>query len=147
MEKQSIGSIIKILSETIGQQINRNFKEFNLTMQQMKVLHFLREREGKMETRQKDIQDYMRISHPTTVSILRLMEKKGFIKTSTSKTDKRMKIVTLTGQEEIVEKKIIRERELMEKRLMKGFTQKEKEDLRRYLQQMYQNITEPVDNG
>ena len=46
MEAQSIGSMIKILSETIGQKVNKNCKEFNLTMQQMKILHFLRMREG-----------------------------------------------------------------------------------------------------
>ena len=40
MEAQSIGSMIKILSETIGQKVNKNCKEFNLTMQQMKILHF-----------------------------------------------------------------------------------------------------------
>ena len=36
MERQSIGSLIKILSETMGQRVNRDCKGFNLTMQQMR---------------------------------------------------------------------------------------------------------------
>lgn len=143
MEKQSIGSMIKILSETISQKVNKNGKEFNLTMQQMKILHFLKKREGKTESSQKDIQDYMKISHPTTVSILRLMQAKGFIKIATSDKDRRMKIVTLTGQEEDFVKKVLVGREQMEKQLVNGLTEREQNDLRRYLRRMYENITGP----
>ena len=66
MDTHSIGGIIKILSETIGREANANCKEFNLTMQQMKVLHFIKTQGGNGICSQKDIQDYMRISHPTT---------------------------------------------------------------------------------
>lgn len=143
MEKQSIGSMIKILSETISQKGNKNGKEFNLTMQQMKILHFLKKREGKTEISQKDIQDYMKISHPTTVSILRLMQAKGFIKIATSDKDRRMKIVTLMGQKEGFVKKVLIGREQMEKQLVNGLSERELDDLRRYLRRMYENITGP----
>ena len=142
MEAQSIGSMIKILSETIGQKVNKNCKEFNLTMQQMKILHFLRMREGEKEASQKEIQNFMRISHPTVVNILRLMKEKGFIETSTSHEDKRMKIVRLTGKEDKFVKDVISEREEMEKQLVKGLTQKDQENLRSYLKKMYENLTE-----
>ena len=142
MESKSIGSLIKILSETMGQRVNRDCREFNLTMQQMKILHFLKGREGRQETSQKDIQDYMRIAHPTVVSILRLMESKGFIEISVSERDKRMKIVTLTGQEENFVQDVIKGGQEMERRLVKGFTAEEQETLRNYLQRMYENVTE-----
>lgn len=142
MGKQNIGSMIKVLSETLGQRVNRNSKEFNLTMQQMKILRFLKEREGKELTSQKDIQDHMRISHPTAVHIVRLMEEKGFVATATSQTDKRMKMVSLTGQEEDFVKKVIEEIEETERQLLKGLTEEEQDDLRRYLQRLYDNITE-----
>ena len=142
MEAQSIGSMIKILSETIGQKVNKNCKEFNLTMQQMKILHFLKMREGAKEASQKEIQNFMRISHPTVVNILRLMKEKGFIETSTSHEDKRMKIVRLTGKEDKFVKDVISEREEMEKQLVKGLTQKDQENLRWYLKKMYENLTD-----
>ena len=142
MEPKNIGFMIKILSEAIGQKANRDCREFNLTMQQMKILHFLKTRERKTETSQKDIQDYMGISHPTTVNILRLMKDKGFIETSTSKTDKRMRIVSLTGREESFVTEVIRRRKQMEKQLVRGLSDREQENLHRYLQKMYQNITD-----
>ena len=142
MERQSIGSLVKILSETMGQRVNRDCKGFNLTMQQMRILHFLKGREGKQETSQKEIQDHLRIAHPTVVSILRLMESKGFIEISVSDRDNRMIIVTLTGQEESFVKEVIRGGQEMEKRLIRGFSQEEQETLRNYLRRMYENITE-----
>ena len=66
-------------------------RDSNLTMQQMKILYYLKMNEGKKESSQKDIQDFMRISHPTVVNILRLMKEKGFIEISTSQEDKRMR--------------------------------------------------------
>ena len=109
MGNQSIGGMIKILSETIGQKVNRDCRGFNLTMQQMKILHFLKQREGKEETSQKDIQDFMRNAHSTTVNILRLMKEKGFIEITVSPRDRRMKIVKLTGQEKTFIEEVITE--------------------------------------
>ncbi len=146
MESQSIGSMIKILSEAISQKVNKNGKEFNLTMQQMKILHFLKNQEGIKKCSQKDIQDYMKISHPTTVSILRLMQSKGFIEISTSEKDRRMKLVTLTGQEEPFVKKVLSGREQMERELVAGLTAQEQKNLRRYLRRMYENVTGLVDD-
>ena len=143
MGNQSIGGMIKILSEAIGQKVNRDCRGFNLTMQQMKILHFLKQREGKEETSQKDIQDYMRTSHPTTVNTMRLLKEKGFVNISTSEKDKRMRIVTLTGQEEGFFKQIMVSREAMEKKLLDGFSEEMEGDLRRYLKQLYANLSKP----
>ena len=121
--------------------MNRDCRGYNLTMQQMKILHFLKGREGRQETSQKDIQDHMRIAHSTVVSILRLMESKGFIKISVSERDKRMKIVTLTGQEESFVQEVIRGGKAMERRLVRGFSEEEQKTLRDYLRRMYENVT------
>lgn len=144
MEALDIGAMIKILSETIGQKVNAQCKNLNLTMQQMNILFFLKSREGKEETSQKDIQDYMRLSHPTVVNIIRLLKDKGFITISIREQDRRNKIVSLTGKEEGFLSEMINNRERMEKLLVRGLTEKEQEDLRRYLVQMYQNITSGI---
>ena len=141
MDRHSIGGMIKIISEAIERQMNATCREFNLTMQQMKILRFLKLREGKQVTSQKDIQDYMRTSHPTTVNTMRLL--KGFVNISTSEKDKRMRIVTLTGQEEGFFKQIMVSREAMEKKLLDGFSEEMEGDLRRYLKQLYANLSKP----
>lgn len=139
---ESIGKLIKILSEAVRQRANRDFKECNLTMQQTAVLSFLKERENKMETTQKDIQDYLRVAHPTAVSILKGMEQKKLIETFASETDRRMKLVRLTGREESSMKKVIEGRERMETQLLNGFTEAEEKALRNYLKRLYENIRE-----
>ncbi len=143
MEGRDIGVMIKILSETINQQMNANFKDLNLTMQQMQILRFLRKRQGQTETSQKDIQEYMRLSHPTVVNMLHLLQNKGFIHTEVSPKDRRIKLVTLTGQEEHVIEEVVRNRNQMETLLVQGMSDDEQADLRRYLAQMYHNITDP----
>ena len=74
---KDIGAMIKILSEALRQQANRDCREYNLTMQQMRIIHFLKKRENNEVTSQKDIQDFLKISHPTVVNILHLMKNKG----------------------------------------------------------------------
>lgn len=141
-EIQSIGAMIKILSEAIGQRVNKGCRGSNLTMQQMRILHFLKQREGKEETSQKDIQDHMRIAHPTTVNILRLMREKGFIEIRVSQKDRRMKIVTLTGQEKEFIEEVIARRKKLEKEILKGLSRQERADLMRYLQRIYENVSQ-----
>lgn len=143
MDRHSIGGMIKIISEAIERQMNATCREFNLTMQQMKILRFLKLRDGKQVTSQKDIQDYMRTSHPTTVNTMRLLKEKGFVNISTSEKDKRMRIVTLTGQEGGFFKQIMVSREAMEKKLLDGFSEEMEGDLRRYLKQLYANLSKP----
>ncbi|HIU02217.1 MAG TPA: MarR family transcriptional regulator [Candidatus Onthocola gallistercoris] len=138
----NIGSLIKVLSDAISKKAKNDFKEYNLTMQQIKILSYLKQMEGREPVSQKDIQDYLRIAHPTVVSILKGMEAKGFIKTHTCETDKRMKIVCLTGKENDFFEKVIIGRKKMENQILKGMTEDEKEHLRDYLKRMYENIKE-----
>lgn len=142
MEDVSIGSLIKILSETIDCRANKDFKRFNLTLQQMKILWYLKSREGKAETSQKDIQNYMRVAHPTIVSILKGMEAKEFITTYQSEKDRRMKIVQLTGKEDCIFRELEKGREQMEAQLLKGIAPEEQKKLAGYLKLLYENIRE-----
>ncbi len=141
-QNANIGSLIKILSDAISKKAKNDFKAYNLTMQQVKILAYLKQREGEQPVSQKDIQDYLRIAHPTVVSILKGMESKGFIRTFTSPEDKRMKIVGLTGQEMAVFEKVIAGRQRMEEQLLKGMTEDERTQLRDNLKKMYKNIKE-----
>lgn len=134
--------MIKILSEALRQQANRDCREYNLTMQQMRIIHFLKKRENNEVTSQKDIQDFLKISHPTVVNILHLMKNKGFIETSVSPKDKRVKLVRLTGREEGFVTQMIQNRERLERQLVKGLSPKEQNDFLRFLKLAYQNIME-----
>lgn len=140
--KEPIGKLVKMLSDAIGQRFNKDFKELNLTMQQTRVISFLKERQSEGQTTQKDIQDYLKVAHPTAVSILKGLEQKGLIVTHSSKSDRRMKVVCLTGQEEELMEKIIDGRRKVEAALLEGFSDEEAKLLRSYLKRLYENIKE-----
>lgn len=139
---KDIGAMIKILSEALRQQANRDCREYNLTMQQMRIIHFLKKRENNEVTSQKDIQDFLKISHPTVVNMLHLLKNKGFIETSVSPKDKRVNLVRLTGREEGFVAQMIQNRERLERQLVKGLSPKEQKDFLRFLKLAYQNIME-----
>lgn len=148
MEKKDYGAIIKILSEAIGRRMNAQCRKFNLTMQQMKILQFLKRQEKAGQvTSQKDIQDFMRFSHATVVNILHLLQEKGFIEITSGREDRRMRIVTLTGREEAYIGEMERSRARMERQLVKGMTQQDREQARWYLLWMYENVLEWEDDS
>ena len=72
--KEPVGKLVKMLSDAIGQKANKDFKACNLTIQQTRVISFLKEREALGQTTQKDIQNHLKVAHPTVVSILKGME-------------------------------------------------------------------------
>lgn len=143
MENDEISLLVKNLSDAIVCRVNRDFKQFNLTMQQLKILLFLMEaRYHHEETTQKDIQRYMRLSHSTVISILKSMELKGFIETAVSKQDKRLKTVAPTRQDDPLIKGVLKKKKAIEDHLLEGFTSEERANLKVYLEKMYHNIAE-----
>ena len=45
---------------------------------------------------QKDIEDYLGVSHPTVVGLIARMKEKGFVECSMDQKDRRNRIVTIT---------------------------------------------------
>lgn len=142
MNQEEISPLVKILSDAIVSRVNRDFKQFDLTMQQLKILFFMIEKDEEETVTQKEIQEYMKLTHSTVISILKAMETKGFITTGVSEIDKRVKTVSLTGREESVARDLFKKKNQIESCLLKGFTDEERNNLHHYLEKMYQNIIE-----
>lgn len=60
--------------------------ELDLTGSQMRVLFFLHQQKN-FECSQKELEDYLNVSHPTINGILKRMEEKGFLSTEITKKD------------------------------------------------------------
>lgn len=95
MEENKLGPLIKELSERIKIQADADLKSHHLTFAQSRVIVFLMSKEGFRST-QKEIEDELKVSHPTVVGIISRMERGGFVTTWQDKVDKRNKIVSLT---------------------------------------------------
>lgn len=88
---------IKMLNTAIEAMLNRRLAPVSLTYAQGTVLELLARSAGR-EVAQKDLEEWLGLSHPTVNSILSRMLDKGLITVETSRVDRRRKRVQLTEQ-------------------------------------------------
>ena len=90
MEEKYFGPLMKKISEEMDRRANMEIKKYNLTLMQTRIILFLAGKEAKTVT-QKELENFLRVSHPTTVTIVKSMEAKKIVKTSLDDADRRMK--------------------------------------------------------
>ncbi|MGN0962552.1 MAG: MarR family winged helix-turn-helix transcriptional regulator [Clostridia bacterium] len=126
MDEKYFGPMMKKISEEMDRRANSELKKYHLTITQARVILFLAKNENRTAT-QKELEDYLRVSHPTTVTILKSMEAKKMVKTSFDGEDRRMKNVMLIWGNETIYKELMRNAENMETKLLDGFSEEEAE--------------------
>lgn len=141
--KCDAGFLIKQIHDALSKRFNDVLKKYDLTISQMYVLKYLRENQNKMVT-QKEIEQYLEVSHPTTVGILKRLESKGFIQTEIIKEGRFSKQVVLTEKSNILHKNFQMEHMESEKRLLAPLSPAEREELIVLLQTIYKNLKEEV---
>lgn len=134
-----IGFLLKVIQENADRHANQIFKPVDLTSSQVRVLKFLRER-GKEKTSQKEIEEYLQVSHPTVVGIVQRLEHKGFVRTEFDGEDKRKKYVYLTQKENELYEQMRNSHDTMENLLTKDMTAHQIEQLRELLTMVYENV-------
>ncbi len=138
---EHMGFLIKHISETMEKKCNESLKKNNITISQDRVLGYLNFYKDRIVT-QKELEDYMRVSHPTVVGILKRLESKGLIETNIITEGRIQKIVKLTSKEKKYRESIVSERIKIEKILGRGFTDLEIERIMEDLKKIYENIKE-----
>lgn len=141
MNNQHIGYLLKSITDKIKIRADANLKDHNLTLTQSRVLAYLSSRDG--QATQKEIEDFLDVSHPTVVGIVTRMERNGFVRTWFDAGDKRNKIVSLTDSAKVIGQDmddLISDQELQ---MLRGLTPEQVEELVRYLTVVYHNVNEP----
>lgn len=95
MAEEKVAILIKKLSLEFEKKINPIFSEHNLTGSQYKVIKYLY-RCPDHTSRLVDIEKCYSMTHPTTIGILKNLEKKGFITGRPNPNDKRSRLISLT---------------------------------------------------
>lgn len=134
-----IGFLLKVIQEGAERHANQIFRSVELTSSQVRVLKFLRGR-GGMPTTQKEIEHYLRVSHPTVVGIVHRLELKGFLRTEFDGEDKRNKYIYLTEKEEELYEQMKNNHEAMENLMTRGMTPEQIHLLRELLSMVYENV-------
>ena len=134
-----IGFLVKLVHDAIDRRINQELESQRLTNSQLSVLSFLCMR-GDADTTIRDIQDFLKVSHPTAAGLVRRLEQKGFVHLLTDPRDRRARIVRLDAS-------VISNAQLepkptlhMEERLLAGLSDEERRQLCALLMRVYENI-------
>ena len=138
MEEKFFGPMMKKISEEMDRTANIEIKKYNLTLTQARVILFLARNERNTAT-QKELEDFLHVSHPTTVTIVKSMETKKMLKTSFDDADRRMKNVKLIWGDETIYSELEQNAKHMEQKLLAGFSEEEKELFYTFLNRAYKN--------
>lgn len=140
-EHKEIGLLIKRINEAIERDLNGALKKHNLTIAQVRVIRYIRQREmDGATTSQKNIEDYFDISHPTTVGIVKRLEKKGLIRCEFDTNDKRVKNIYLTQIEDELNQDMYEFGQTMEKKITKTLSTDEVDKVFSILEKIYNNV-------
>ncbi|HPF53493.1 MAG TPA: MarR family transcriptional regulator [Eubacteriales bacterium] len=136
MERLPIPYLLKIIVDRIRTEADSHLKSLDLTLTQSRVLAFIIESGG--QTTQKEIENFLQVSHPTVVGIVSRMEKNGFL---TCSYERISKTVTLTDKANAAGEDMVKTMAAHDALLLKGLSESEADELRRLLLTVYQNIS------
>lgn len=142
---KTIVGTIKYISDKVRQKADNNLKDHNLTLSQVRVLRFLTCVGGSCS--QKEIEDYLQVSHPTVVGIVSRMEQSGFLQTDVCSKDKRNKIVTMTDKGNNMSLDLRRYMEQYEQDVLRGLTDDDKVRLAELLDKIACNLRDEQSNN
>ncbi len=137
-DEMDIGYLVKVLSDRFRARSDKEMKERNLTMSQIQTMIFIHQHDGAVS--QKEIERFLKVSHPTVVGIVSRMEKNGYVSTHQDEKDHRNKIVCTTPLADATRDEAIASRQQMNDTVRTGLTDEEVTELKRLLLTVYRNL-------
>ena len=138
MHPKDVGYLIKTINDKLKARADRDLKSRGLTLAQSRVLGFLHGRDGRAT--QKEIEEFMEVSHPTVVGIVSRMEQSGYVTTWIDPQNKRNKMVQLTPQANLEGETLDLTIRAQEERMLRGLTPEQVTQLEQFLLVIYQNL-------
>ena len=138
MEERHIGVLLKMITDKMKCGADADFKKFDITFSQSRVFLYL---SGHSDVTQKDLEEYLCVSHPTIVGIVTRMEKNGYVRSWLNPQDKRNKMVCLTDRALAQLAEMEQVTSQRESRLIAGLSDRQITELKKTLLLIYQNIS------
>lgn len=136
--EHKIGYLFKVITDKIKIKADADLKKHGLTITQTRVLTFLNNKGG--EATQKEIEEFLQVSHPTIVGVVSRMENNGFLITWLDPSDRRNKIVKLTDKSISVVKEIKNLIRLQDEKMLHTLTQEQIKTLEETLKIICKNL-------
>ena len=138
MRSIGVGGIMKNITDRLKSNADADMKKHGLTFTQSMVLGFLHSKGG--DSTQKEIEEYLNVSHPTVVGIVSRMEQNGFVTTQLDTKVHRSKLVQLTEKASVIGEEMTATIMKQESTMLRGISEEETAQLIRMLNIIYNNI-------
>lgn len=135
---EKIPMLIKFINDRFKSKADAEMKELGLTFSQMRVLGYLIRNGGT--AKQKEVEDYLHVSHPTVVGLVSRLEASGYITSKVDSSCRRNKILFSTEKAMSNQMRMEKERKEGLQRMLVGFSETEKQETVRLLEKLYENM-------
>ena len=142
--RRYIGREIRALDNLIKRFIDNQMNSAQITRitgSNGWIIGYLRDHSGK-PVYQRDLEAEFNITRSTASKVVNLMEEKGLVRRESVPEDARLKKLTLTPKAVELGKVMERNREVVEARIVKGFTDEELDQLYSYIERIKKNVSE-----
>ncbi len=137
-----IGKEISICAKRIHRKIDKEAAKYGLTDVQSRIIGFIYNNSKKRDIFQRDIEIELDIRRSSVTSVLKLMEKKEYIKRISVYEDARLKKIVLTEKGEEVQKNVFDFILDFEKSLREELTVEEMDTLLKLINKLSKKIAE-----
>lgn len=135
-----VGYLLKLVNDKLRTKADANLLEHGLTLSQSRILRFLEEQGGS--AMQKNIEDYLGVSHPTVVGLIARMKEKGFVECSMDKKDRRNRIVKATEKAVALGEDMCKMIDENEQKMLRSLSDQQILVLESALKTIYENLGE-----
>lgn len=136
--KTRYGYLIRVLENCMAQEMTNALASMDLTAAQGHIMGFITHRPEPPCAR--DIEEAFQLSHPTVSGILSRLEQKGFVQMRPDEQDRRCKRIYILPKGLELEETMHRTIHNTEEKLVRGFTEEEKEEFQRLLKLAIHNL-------
>ncbi len=137
MNHSHIGYLIKSIDDKLKIEADEDLKHHKLTLSQSRVVGFLMQQGGAAT--QKEIEDFLSVSHPTVVGLVSRMAQNGMVSTHFD-SNNRSKVVSLTKYAKTIAVDMNKTIAEHERNLLAGLTDEEISALETALKAILKNL-------
>lgn len=133
------GHLVRILHWCCDQTMTEALNKMDLTASQGRLMAFVAHR-GQQPTYARDVEQALRLTHPTVSGLLSRLEQKGFVELITDPNDRRSKRIVISEKGLACHERMHETIMENESRIVQGFTEEEKALLAQLLQRAIENV-------
>lgn len=137
--EHEVGRLLKLINDKLKVKADGDMKGKELTFSQAQIIRILSKNSGQMT--QKEIEDFLQVSHPTVVGLVSRLEQKGFLISWLDSSDRRNKIVMMTDKAKEISDEMDATLRAREEQMLSGLSERQRTELVKLLCRVNDNLS------